>query len=694
MRAKFLPVATWPGVCFRYFAILMDTAEQIEQLRQQIRDYNYHYYVLDNPLVPDAEYDRQFRQLLSLEQQYPEYLTPDSPTCRVGDKPLSHFESVRHQLPMLSLANAMDNEEARAFDQRIRQKLDQDIIEYNVEPKLDGLAVSLLYEKGSLVRAATRGDGSVGEDVTQNIRTIESIPLRLMGNRLPAILEVRGEVYMPKAGFEELNKKQLKADKKPFANPRNAAAGSLRQLDPRITASRPLDMFCYAVGQADGVELPATQSGRLAVIKKLGLRVCPEIDVVMGIEGCLAYMDLLGNKRAQLPYEIDGIVYKVNNITQQEALGFISRAPRWAIAHKFPPQEEMTILEAIDVQVGRTGALTPVARLKPVFVGGVTVNNATLHNAAEIKRLDVRVGDTVIVHRAGDVIPKITGVVLARRPANSVPYEFPARCPVCGSEVAVEEGGIISRCSGGLFCDAQRKQSIKHFVSRNAMDIDGLGDKLVEQLVDAGLIRNVSDIYYLQTEQLLKLERMAEKSATNLINAIEKSKQTTLPRFLYALGIPQVGETTALILARHFTDIDSIRSASIEELQSLDDIGPVVALDVATFFRQAHNLEVIDRLISSGIHWPEIDRQVQHESLLGGKVFVITGTLSEMSRSEAKAILQAMGAKVSGSVSSKTDYVLVGENPGSKATKAAELGIEILDEAGLKQLLTLDEKEV
>jgi len=632
----------------------MDTAEQIEQLRQQIRDYNYHYYVLDNPLVPDAEYDRQFRQLLNLEQQFPEYLTPDSPTCRVGDKPLSHFEPVRHHLPMLSLANAMDDEEARAFDQRVRQKLEQDIIEYNVEPKLDGLAVSLLYEQGSLVQAATRGDGSVGEDVTQNIRTIDSIPLRLRGDKLPAILEVRGEVYMP----------------------------------------RPLDMFCYAVGQVDGVELPATQSGRLAVLKKLGLRVCPEIDVVMGIEGCLAYMEILGSKRAQLPYEIDGIVYKVNDISQQEALGFISRAPRWAIAHKFPPQEEMTILEAIDVQVGRTGALTPVARLKPVFVGGVTVNNATLHNAAEIKRLDVRVGDTVIVHRAGDVIPKITGVVLARRPANSVPYQFPALCPVCGSEVAVEEGGIITRCSGGLFCDAQRKQSIKHFVSRNAMDIDGLGDKLVEQLVDAGLIRNVSDVYYLQAEQLLKLERMAEKSATKLINAIEKSKQTTLPRFLYALGIPQVGETTALTLARHFTDIDSIRSASIEELQSLDDIGPVVALDVVTFFRQAHNLEVIDRLISSGIHWPEIDRPVQHESSLGGKVFVITGTLSEMSRSEAKAMLLAMGAKVSGSVSSKTDYVLVGENPGSKATKAAELGIEILDEAGLKQLLTLDEKEV
>ncbi|HDH16221.1 MAG TPA: NAD-dependent DNA ligase LigA [Gammaproteobacteria bacterium] len=672
----------------------MATAEQIEKLRQQIRDYNYHYYVLDDPLVPDAEYDRQFRHLLSLEQQYPEYLTPDSPTCRVGDKPQSHFEAVRHQRPMLSLTNAMDDEEVRAFDQRVRQKLEQDIVEYNVEPKLDGLAVSILYEQGSLVRAATRGDGTVGEDVTQNIRTIDSIPLRLRGDKPPAVLEVRGEVYMPKAGFEELNKKQQEAGRKPFANPRNAAAGSLRQLDPRITASRPLDMFCYAIGQVDGIELPGTQSGRLAAIKELGLRVCPEVDVVMGIDACLTYMELLGSKRIHLPYEIDGVVYKVNDITQQEALGSISRAPRWAIAHKFPPQEEMTILEAIDVQVGRTGALTPVARLKPVFVGGVTINNATLHNAAEIKRLDVRVGDTVIVHRAGDVIPKVTGVVLSRRPENAVPYEFPEVCPVCGSDVAVEEGGIISRCSGGLFCDAQRKQSIKHFVSRNAMDIDGMGNKLVEQLVDACLIRDVSDIYHLQMEQLLKLERMAEKSATNLINAIEKSKQTTLPRFLYALGIPQVGEATALTLARHFTDIDSIRSASIEELQSLDDVGPVVALDIATFFRQAHNLEVIKRLIMAGIYWPTIEKHKQHESALMGKVFVITGTLSKMSRSEAKAGLQALGAKVNSSVSGKTDYVVVGENPGSKAMKAAELGIEMIDETSLVQMLNLDDKDV
>jgi DNA ligase (NAD+) len=668
----------------------MGTAEQIEQLRQQLRDYNYYYYVLDDPQVPDAEYDRLFRQLHDLEQKHPELLTADSPTNRVGDKPLPHFESVRHEVPMLSLANAMEDDEARAFDDRLRQKLELESIEYNVEPKLDGLAISLLYEQGSLIQAATRGDGETGENVTQNVRTIDSIPLRLRGENLPSILEVRGEVFMPMAGFEQLNKMQQSLGKKPFANPRNAAAGSLRQLDSEITASRPLDMFCYNIGRAEGLDLPETQSGRLAILRDLGLRVCPEIDVVQGIDACIAYMRDLGNRRQQLPYEIDGVVYKVNRIEQQEALGAISRAPRWAIAHKFPPQEEITVLEAIDVQVGRTGALTPVARLQPVFVGGVTVNNASLHNAAEIKRLDVRVGDTVIVHRAGDVIPKVTGIVLAKRPKGTVPYQFPVVCPVCGSDVAVDEGGIIARCSGGLFCDAQRKQSIKHFVSRNAMDIDGLGDKLVEQLVDAGLIQNVSDIYHLQATQLLELERMAEKSAMNLLTAIEKSKQTTLPRFLYALGIPQVGETTALALANHYSDLDSIKSASMDELQLVDDIGPVVALDVTTFFRQTHNLEVIERLISAGINWPMIEKQQRHEPTLSGKVFVLTGTLSDISRRDAKAELQALGAKVSSSVSAKTDYVVVGETPGSKAAKAAELNIEIIDEAGLKHLLNKD----
>ncbi len=679
----------------------MNIAEQVEQLKRRLREYNYHYYVLDDPLVPDAEYDRLFRRLSDLEQKHPQYLTSDSPTQRVGDKPLSHFDTVQHEIPMLSLANAMDDDEARAFDTRIRQKLEPGTaaakIEYNVEPKLDGLAVSLLFEQGVLIRAATRGDGETGEDVTQNIRTIDSIPLRLPTDSPPAILEVRGEVYMPKDGFEQLNRLQQKEGKKTFANPRNAAAGSLRQLDPKITASRPLNIFFYAVGKVDGIELPDTQSGRLAALRNMGLRVCPESDVVKGIDACLAYMQEIANKRDKLPYEIDGVVYKVNSIKQQQALGFVSRAPRWAVAHKFPAQEELTVLEAIDVQVGRTGALTPVARLKPVFVSGVTVNNATLHNAAEIKRLDIRIGDTVIVRRAGDVIPQVTGVVLDRRPDNATIFHFPEVCPVCGSDVVVDDGGVIARCSGGLFCDAQRKQTIIHFVSRNAMDIDGLGEKLVELLVDTGLIHDVGDIYKLQIDQLLKLERMAEKSASNLLTAIEKSKQTTLPRFLYALGIPQVGETTARILANHFTTLEAIESATTEELQSLQDIGPVVAQDIQVFFKQAHNREIIEKLIREGVHWPHIIKEDQQSSELTGKTFVLTGTLSTMTRNEAKAALLAMGAKVSGSVSSKTDFVVIGDNPGSKADNARKLGIEIINEEQFQKMLgntDLDSEDV
>ncbi len=679
----------------------MNIAEQVEQLKRRLREYNYHYYVLDDPLVPDAEYDRLFRRLSDLEQKHPQYLTSDSPTQRVGDKPLSHFDTVQHEIPMLSLANAMDDDEARAFDTRIRQKLEPGTaaakIEYNVEPKLDGLAVSLLFEQGVLIRAATRGDGETGEDVTQNIRTIDSIPLRLPTDSPPAILEVRGEVYMPKDGFEQLNRLQQKEGKKTFANPRNAAAGSLRQLDPKITASRPLNIFFYAVGKVDGIELPDTQSGRLAALRNMGLRVCPESDVVKGIDACLAYMQEIANKRDKLPYEIDGVVYKVNSIKQQQALGFVSRAPRWAVAHKFPAQEELTVLEAIDVQVGRTGALTPVARLKPVFVSGVTVNNATLHNAAEIKRLDIRIGDTVIVRRAGDVIPQVTGVVLDRRPDNATIFHFPEVCPVCGSDVVVDDGGVIARCSGGLFCDAQRKQTIIHFVSRNAMDIDGLGEKLVELLVDTGLIHDVGDIYKLQIDQLLKLERMAEKSASNLLTAIEKSKQTTLPRFLYALGIPQVGETTARILANHFTTLEAIESATTEELQSLEDIGPVVAQDIQVFFKQAHNREIIEKLIREGVHWPHIIKEDQQSSELTGKTFVLTGTLSTMTRNEAKAALLALGAKVSGSVSSKTDFVVIGDNPGSKADNARKLGIEIINEEQFQKMLgntDLDSEDV
>lgn len=680
----------------------MNIAEQIEQLRHQLRVYNHHYYVLDNPIVPDAEYDRLFRQLVALEQEYPQYLSEDSPTQRVGDTPLSHFETVRHQIPMLSLANAMDDDEARAFDRRIRQRLlpaggdedDQFNLEYTVEPKLDGLAISLLYKEGMLVRAATRGDGESGEDVTQNIRTIDSIPLRLPVDSPPAMLEVRGEVYMPKAGFNELNRLQIEENKKPFANPRNAAAGSLRQLDPAITASRPLDIFCYGIGRVEGLVLPMTQSGRLAMLKDIGLKVCPENDVVQGIDSCLAYKTAIGDRRDTLPYEIDGVVYKLNSIKQQEILGFVSRAPRWAIAHKFPAQEEMTVLVSIDVQVGRTGALTPVARLKPVFVGGVTVNNASLHNAGEISRLDVRVGDTVIVHRAGDVIPKVTGVVLDRRPENAIPYHFPTHCPVCGSEVVVDEGGVIARCSGGLYCDAQRKQSIKHFVSRNAMDIDGLGDKVVELLVDTGLIHDVGDIYLLTYEQLLKLDRMAEKSAGNLISSIHSSKETTFPRFLYALGIPQVGESTARLLANHFASLDALEEASSAELQTLEDIGPVVANDVRVFFRQPHNQEVIQKLLSAGVHWPAIQKVTEQNSEYRGKIFVLTGTLSEMTRNDAKAGLLALGAKVSGSVSAKTDFVVVGDNPGSKADKAADLGVAVIDETKLKQILNLAVEDV
>ena len=673
----------------------MKISEQFEQLRKSLREYDHHYYVLDDPLVPDAEYDRTFRKLRDLEEQYPEFLTHDSPTQRVGGKPLSHFESVQHEIPMLSLANAMDDEEARIFERRIKQRLEPGstaagsdfVVEYNVEPKLDGLAISLLYKDGVLVRAATRGDGQTGEDVTQNIRTIESIPLRLLSENPPALLEVRGEVFMPKAGFEQLNLSQQKAGKKSFANPRNAAAGSLRQLDSTVTASRPLDMFCYAVGKTEGLDMPDSQSARLALLKKIGLRVCPEIDVVQGIDACIAYMQDIGNKRNALPYEIDGVVYKVNSIAQQQSLGFVSRAPRWAIAHKFPAQEEMTVLEAIDVQVGRTGALTPVARLKPVFVGGVTVNNASLHNAAEIKRLDVRVGDTVIVHRAGDVIPKVTGVVLQRRPKTAVVYHFPETCPVCGSDVVSDEGGVIERCSGGLFCDAQRKQSIKHFVSRNAMDIDGLGDKLVDLLVDNGLIHDVGDIYGLQFDALQALERMAEKSANKLLQAIEKSKQSTLPRFLYSLGIPQVGETTARILANHFGTIENIESASSDDLQSLEDVGPVVAQDVMVFFKQDHNLDIIRKLLNAGVRWPAIENQEQLDSVLKGKTFVLTGTLSLFTRNDAKAALLEKGAKVTGSVSAKTDYLVVGDNPGSKADKAEKLGVGIIDEERLQQLL-------
>ena len=672
-----------------------DIAAQAEQLREQLNYHNYRYYVLDDPEIPDAEYDRLFRELQALEEKYPALVTPDSPTQRVGGAPLKAFGEVQHAVPMLSLGNAFSDEEVHDFGQRIADKLgvSEADIDFAAEPKLDGLAISLRYEAGMLVRAATRGDGVTGEDVTQNVRTIPSVPLRLRSDAerpLPRVLEVRGEVYMPKAGFEALNERQRAAGEKPFANPRNAAAGSLRQLDPKITAQRPLAMFCYGTGLVEDGALPDHHSAILAQLKDWGLRVCPDIRRVRGVDACLAYYRDIGERRSALPYEIDGVVYKVDAIAQQEQLGFVSRAPRWAIAHKFPAQEALTRLLAIDIQVGRTGAITPVARLEPVEVGGVVVTNATLHNQDEIARMDLRVGDTVVVYRAGDVIPKVASVVLSRRPPDTQPFVMPTHCPVCGSDIVRPEGQAIARCSGGLFCPAQRREAIKHFASRRAMDIEGLGDKLVEQLVDRGLVHDPSDLYRLTVEQLAGLERMAQKSAENLVAALQKSRSTTLGRFLFALGIRDVGETTAESLARHFGDLRAIEVADLETLQSVPDVGPIVANSIYTFFRQAHNVEVIERLVDpniGGIHWPDIEVTSEAELPLAGKVIVLTGTLEGMSRSEAKKQLQALGAKVTGSVSKKTDLVVAGEAAGSKLKKARELGIQVIDETGLLVLL-------
>ncbi len=668
-----------------------EAREQAASLCEQLNQHNYRYYVLDDPEVPDAEYDRLFRELQALEEKYPALASSDSPTQRVGATPLSAFDEVQHKIPMLSLGNAFNDEEVLAFGHRVSEKLGDEDTVFTAEPKLDGLAISLLYENGMLVRAATRGDGMTGEDVTQNVRTINSIPLRLMGDDYPRLLEVRGEVYIPKAGFEALNERQRAAGGKPFANPRNAAAGSLRQLDSRITATRPLAMFCYGVGQVEGVkkgkELPASHGAILQGLKDWGLRVCPEIETVRGIEACLTFYRRIAAKRDKLPYEIDGVVYKVDDLAQQQVLGFVSRAPRWAIAHKFPAQEAITKLLDIDVQVGRTGALTPVARLEPVEVGGATVTNATLHNQDEIERMDLRVGDTVVIYRAGDVIPKVASVLLSKRPKGTRRFKMPTQCPVCGSDVEREEGEAILRCSGGLFCPAQRKEAIKHFASRRAMDIEGLGDKLVEQLVDAGLVENPAGLFQLKLETLAGLERMAEKSAQNLLAALQKSKSTTLARFLFALGIREVGETTAQNLANHYKTLEAIEQADEESLQSVPDVGPIVAKHVLTFFKQAHNREVIEQLLAHGIHWPLIEH-VEKEALpLAGKTVVLTGTLSSLARSVAKEKLQALGAKVASSVSKKTDLVIAGEAAGSKREKAESLGIEILDESGLLALL-------
>jgi len=667
--------------------MMSDMQTQLEKLRQQLRYHNHLYYVLDDPQIPDVEYDRLFRELQALETAHPELITPDSPTQRVGAAPLTEFGEIKHAIPMLSLGNVFSDEELLAFDKRIHDRLKSDAeTEFVAEPKLDGLAISILYENGVFTRAATRGDGETGEDVTHNVRTIASVPLRLLGEGYPTVLEVRGEIYMPKAGFEAFNAKMRALGEKTFVNPRNAAAGSLRQLDPRLTAQRPLDIFCYAVGQVEGGTVPDTHFAILQQFRAWGLRVCPDIRIVQGAQGCLDYFREIGTRRNSLPYDIDGVVYKVNSIATQQELGFISRAPRWAIAHKFPAQEEITELEGVDFQVGRTGALTPVARLKPVFVGGVTVSNATLHNMDEIERKDVRIGDFVIVRRAGDVIPEVASVILERRPAGAASIVMPTHCPVCGSEVQRPEGEAVARCSGGLYCPAQVKEAIKHFASRKALNIDGLGDKMVEQLFDAGLIRHVDDLYSLDVEAVAALERMGKKSAENLITALESSKSTTLERFIYALGIRNAGEGTAKGLARYFGSLEAIQAANEETLKLVPDIGVIVAANVAQFFAEAHNRDTIQHLRDLGVHWPNYEAKPAEALPLAGKTYVITGTLSR-AREDIKADLEALGAKVSGSVSKKTTALIAGENAGSKLTKAQELGVEILGEDTLSVLL-------
>ena len=635
-------------------------------------------------MVPDAEYDRLMLELIGLENKYPELVTPESPTQRVGSKPLAEFSEVRHVIPMLSLANAFADDEMVAFDKRIREKLSEETIEYAAETKLDGLAISLLYEQGKLVRGATRGDGTTGEDVTLNVKTIRSVPLRLRNN-YPHRLEVRGEVYMSRQGFNALNKSQETANGKIFANPRNAAAGSLRQLDPEITAGRPLQFFAYGSGLLEGMTLPERHTDILDQLKDWGLPVSGETRIVTGIDECFAYYHDIGKRRAKLDYDIDGVVFKVNILRQQELLGFVSRAPRWAIAYKFAPEEAITRVIDIEVQVGRTGALTPVARLEPVSVGGVTVTNATLHNEDEIRRKDIRAGDSVIIHRAGDVIPEVIKVILEKRPRHTRPFHMPDICPVCHSAVEKIEDEAVRRCSAGLFCSAQQIQSIIHFASRRALDIEGLGDKLVEQLVTAGLVNNVADLYTLSVVQLEKLERMGVKSAKNLVQALEDSKQTSLQRFLYALGIREVGEATARELANYFGSLPAIQQASITELEAVPDIGPVVAYHIHTFFSERHNKQVIQQLISAGVTWKDVKKTTKLP--LTGKSFVITGTLANMTREEAKEQLQALGAKVTGSVSGKTDYLVCGEDPGSKLDKANKLNVAVLEEKDFLDLI-------
>lgn len=671
-----------------------EVIRRVEALRQQIEHHNHQYYVLDTPQISDSEFDQLFLELQSLERQHPELVTPTSPTQRVGGKAATEFPPICHAIPMLSIQTETDTESSGAlnFDVRVRKELglsESDApVEYVAELKFDGLAINLRYENGVLISAATRGDGEVGEDVTNNIRTMQQIPLRLLTNSPPAVLEVRGEVYMRLADFERLNQKQATLGDKIFVNPRNAAAGSLRQLDPNITVQRPLSFFAYGLGEVQGWSVPTTHSALLDSLQNLGFPVCAERTVTQGAEGLVAFHRRISAQRAQLPFDIDGVVYKVNSLALQRELGFRSREPRWAVAHKYPPQEATTVIEAIEVQVGRTGALTPLARLKPVFVGGATVTNATLHNQDEIDRKDVRVGDTVIVRRAGDVIPEVLSSIAEKRPAGTVKFDLIAEyptCPECGSHVVREEGEAAARCTGGLFCPAQRKQAILHFASRRAMDIEGLGDKLVDQLVDGGLVHSLADLYVLQLPQLAALERMAEKSAQNIVDALERSrKDVPLARFIYALGIRNVGEATAKDLARVFGNFDALQAADMETLQQVPDVGPIVAESIKEFFSEPHNVKVIQQLRNAVTLQAGMSIQT---SRLSGLTFVLTGSLPNLTRDEAQAKIETAGGKVSSSVSKKTSYVVAGAEAGSKLDRATELGVTVLDEAGLLQLL-------
>ena len=662
-------------------------SEQINHLRTLLEQHNYNYYVLDTPSIPDAEYDRLLRELSALETQNPEFLSADSPTQKVGGAALSKFEQVAHQVPMLSLDNAFSEDEFTGFNRRIKERLmSTDELTFCCEPKLDGLAVSIIYRDGVLVQAATRGDGFTGENITQNVKTIRNVPLKLRGD-YPKELEVRGEVFMDSAGFEKLNNEAQKRGEKVFVNPRNAAAGSLRQLDSKITAKRPLMFYAYSTGLVADGSIPEDHFQQLEKLTDWGLPLCPETKLVEGPQAALDYYDDILTRRSELKYEIDGVVIKVNKKALQERLGFVARAPRWAIAYKFPAQEEVTQLLDVEFQVGRTGAITPVARLEPVFVGGVTVSNATLHNGDEIARLGVKVGDTVIIRRAGDVIPQITQVVLERRPTDARDIVFPSACPICDSHVEKVEGEAVARCTGGLVCPAQRKQAIKHFASRKALDIDGLGDKIVDQLVDRELIKTPADLFILKQGHFESLERMGPKSAKNLVTALNEAKATTLAKFLYSLGIREAGEATAQNLANHFLTLENIISASVESLTQVSDVGDIVASHVRGFFDEEHNLAVVNALIEQGVHWPALIAPSEDEQPLAGLTYVLTGTLNTLNRNDAKARLQQLGAKVSGSVSAKTDALVAGEKAGSKLTKAQDLGIDVLTEGDLIELL-------